>query len=163
MDIEQREFYISHTNLFTFTRCVVVSTVLLLSLRSSRTLRSVAGWGFVTFQKNTVPSSPGIKMKALCSIETSGIPDPATHRYIPEDLNPKVYTSWTTLKMEETSLLETFMFIYHSTQGHIPEDLNLQCSVPFGLKTPVTFTAIAMSVHHTVLSQVTALFQMLRA
>jgi hypothetical protein len=62
-------------------------------------------------------------MKALCSVETSGIRDPATHRYIPEDLNPEVYTYWTTLKMEATSFLEKLMFICHSTQGHIPKEL----------------------------------------
>ena len=114
-------------------------------------------WGFLTFQRNTVPSSSGIKMKALWSIETSGSPDPATHCYNPEDLNPEVYTSWTTLMMEATSFS---VFIYHSTQGHIPEDRNLQCPAPFGLKTPITSTAIAMSVQHTGLLQVTALFQM---
>jgi hypothetical protein len=62
--------------------------------------------------------------------------------------------------MEATSFL---VFIYHSKQGHIPEDLNLQCSAPLGLKTPITFTAIALSVQHTGLLQVTALFQMLCA
>jgi len=65
--------------------------------------------------------------------------------------------------MEVTSFLEKMVFIYHSTQGHIPEDLNLQCSAPFGLKTPVTFTAIAMSLQRTGLLQVTALWQMLCA
>jgi hypothetical protein len=112
------------------------------------------------FQRNTVPSSSGVNMKALCSIETSGSSDPAMHCYIPEDLNPEVYTSWTTLKMEATSFLVS---VYHSIQGHIPEDLNLQCSAPFGLKTCITSTAIAMSVQHTGLLHLTALFQVLCA
>jgi hypothetical protein len=99
-------------------------------------------------------------MKALCSFETSGSPDPAMHRYIPEDLNPEVYNSLTTLKMEATSFL---VFIYHSTQGHIPEDFNLQCSAPFGLKTLITSTAITMSVQHTGLLHLKALFQVLCA
>jgi hypothetical protein len=84
-----------------------------------------------------------------------------TQHYIAEDLNPEVYISWTTLQMEATSFLEILVFIYRSSQGHIPEDLNLQCSANFSLKTPITFTAIAMSVQHTGLLQVTALFQML--
>jgi len=65
--------------------------------------------------------------------------------------------------MEAASFMETLLFIYHSTQGHIPEDLNLQCFTPVALQTPVTSTAIAMSVQHTGLLQVTALFQMLCA
>ena len=119
-------------------------------------------WGFLTFRWNTLPSS-GIKMKAPCSIETSGSPNPATHRCIHEDLSPEVYTSRTTLKMEATSFLERLVFIYHSTQGCIPEDLNLQCSTLFGLKIRITVTAVAMSVQYTGLLQVTALFQILCA
>jgi len=65
--------------------------------------------------------------------------------------------------MEATSFFETLVFIYHSMQGHIPRDLNRQCSAPFGLKTPVTSTAIAMSVQHTGLLQVAALFQVVCA
>jgi hypothetical protein len=65
--------------------------------------------------------------------------------------------------METTSFLDVLVFIYRSTQGHIPEDLNLQCSAAFGLKTPITFTAVAMSVQHIGLLQVTALFQVLCA
>jgi hypothetical protein len=74
-------------------------------------LRCVAGLGFPDVSKKHSAFFLGIKMKALCPIETSGIPDPATYRYIPEDLNPEVYTSWTTLKMEATSFFETLVFI----------------------------------------------------
>jgi len=39
------------------------------------------------FRWNTVPSSLSLKKKAMCSIETSGNPNPATQRNILEDLN----------------------------------------------------------------------------
>jgi hypothetical protein len=100
-----------------------------------------------------------MKMKSLCFFKTSGRPNPVTQCYIPDVLNPEVYTSWTTLKMAPASLLETLVFIYHSTQSHVPKDFNLQCSGHFSLKTPVAFTGISIVVQCAGLLQVTALFQ----
>jgi CO dehydrogenase/acetyl-CoA synthase epsilon subunit len=43
------------------------------------------------FQRNMVPSSSMVKMKAVHSFETSVTTNPATQRCIPEDLNPQQY------------------------------------------------------------------------
>jgi hypothetical protein len=98
-----------------------------------------------------------MKMKTLCSFEMSESLNQMTQHYMPEDMNPKVYTSWTTLKMEAAIFLETLVFIYHLTQGHIPEGLNLQCPGHFSTKTCVAFTVTATVVQHAGILQVPAL------
>jgi hypothetical protein len=55
------------------------------------------------FQWNTVPSYLPLKKKALCSFETSGNPNPATQRYILEDLNLNNNTVETTSNLAKVN------------------------------------------------------------